>query len=251
VARAYATSPLKWLTPRNHGSAAWVYASTYGGGLVDGDALCISIDVEPDAMALLSTQASTKVYRSPRGTSAETTARVAAGALLVSMPDPVVCFAGARYRQLQEFQLDEDASLVCVESLTAGRSARGERWAFEEYWSRLRVGCAGRLACHDALVLRSSDGPLLDRLGRFDALATIVLVGPRVRQAGERLLAEHASAAPAREPARLFAAAPLAGGDGCIVRMAGVSVEDIWRRVRECLTELPALLGDDPWAGKW
>src|SRR5207245_10808543 len=35
--RAYAESPLRLLTPRNHGNAAWVYTSTLGGGLLDGD----------------------------------------------------------------------------------------------------------------------------------------------------------------------------------------------------------------------
>ena len=37
VRRAFATSPLRLLTPKNHGSAAWVYASSYGGGLLGGD----------------------------------------------------------------------------------------------------------------------------------------------------------------------------------------------------------------------
>ena len=34
---AYAESPLRLLTPGNHGEAARAYTSTLGGGLVDGD----------------------------------------------------------------------------------------------------------------------------------------------------------------------------------------------------------------------
>src|SRR5262245_13535398 len=77
VSRAYASSPLKLLMPRNHGHAAWVYTSTYGGGLVDGDDIALRVDVDAGATLFLSTQASTKVYRSPRGTRTSLSARVA------------------------------------------------------------------------------------------------------------------------------------------------------------------------------
>ena len=98
VTRAYAESPLKWLTPATHGEAAWVFASSYGGGLVGGDHLDVEIDVGAGAAAFLSTQASTKVYRSPAGASTRLAARVADGGVLVSVPDPVVCFASSNYR---------------------------------------------------------------------------------------------------------------------------------------------------------
>ena len=70
VRRAYATSPLRFLTPGNHGRAAWVYAASYRGGLLGGDALRLTVRVGSDASAFVSTQASTKVYRSNDSTSA-------------------------------------------------------------------------------------------------------------------------------------------------------------------------------------
>src|SRR5260370_22326962 len=101
VSRAYATSPLKLLTPGNHGRAAWIYPSSHGGALVDGDQIVLEIDIGEDAAAFVSTQASTKVYRSPHGTSAEMRARIEPDGLLVVAPAPVVCFARSRYRQTQ------------------------------------------------------------------------------------------------------------------------------------------------------
>jgi urease accessory protein len=201
-------------------------------------------------MAMLSTQASTKVYRSPSGTSSELTARVAAGGLLVSAPDAVVCFAHARYRQVQEFHLEAGADLVSVDWLSAGRRARGERWAFDEYRNRLRIHVAGELVCHEGVTLRSADADLADRFGRFDALATVALIGPRLRIHAEQLLTDHRGMPPARHADRLSLATPLAGG-GCLIRMAGVSLEDVGRAIRDCLNVLPAVLGDDPWARKW
>jgi hypothetical protein len=38
---------------------------------------------------------------------------------------------------------------------------------------------------------------------------------------------------------------------GCVVRMAGVSVEEVGARLRALLACVPSLLGDDPWARKW
>jgi urease accessory protein len=71
LTRGSATSPLKLFNPRNAGASAWAYLATYGGGLVGGDQVRMRIEVGPQAAALVSTQASTKVYRSARRASQE------------------------------------------------------------------------------------------------------------------------------------------------------------------------------------
>ena len=58
--RAFAASPLRLLSPHASDEACWVYLSTYGGGLVGGDAIHVTIDVQPGGRALLATQPSTK-----------------------------------------------------------------------------------------------------------------------------------------------------------------------------------------------
>src|SRR5438046_2465731 len=93
---AYAESPLRLLTPRNHGEAAWVYTSTLGGGFVDGDRVRLRISVGGGARAFVSTQGATRIYRSPRGCENETLAEVAAGAALRAQVDAVPVRARAR-----------------------------------------------------------------------------------------------------------------------------------------------------------
>lgn len=249
VTRAYATSPLRLLMPANHGHAAWVYTSTYGGGLVDGDAIALEIAVGVGASALVSTQASTKVYRSPRGTRAELQARVEGGGLLVVVPDPVVGFAQSRYRQAQRFDLANDASLVLLDWLTSGRRASGERWAFEEYVGTLIASVAGTLVVHDALALRAADGDIAERLGRFDVLAVVLLLGPAVRTEAAAIVATMQEAPVPRRPGQLMSVAAL-GEAGCLVRIAGTSVEEVGRTVRALLAFLPSMLGDNPWTRK-
>ncbi|HKA86003.1 MAG TPA: urease accessory protein UreD, partial [Haliangiales bacterium] len=149
VVRLAARSPLRLLTPRNHGGAAWVVTTSYGGGLVDGDALRIALRVGPGAAAYLATQSSTKVY--PGAASQTIVADVGDGGLLVSLPDPVVCFAGARYRQDATIRLGAGAGLVWLDGLTAGRAARGERWRFAGYRARTRIERGGDTFALDGL----------------------------------------------------------------------------------------------------
>jgi urease accessory protein len=250
VSRAYATSPLRLLTPANHGHAAWIYTSSFGGGLVDGDRIAMDIDVGRGAAAFISSQASTKIYRSPGGTSADMHACVAADGLLVVAPDPVVCFAGARYRQTQTVELADRAALVLVDWVSSGRHAAGERWAFDEYHGRITVRLDGRLLVHDALALRAADGNLRERLGRFDVLAVVVLAGTTLAGAASSLVAT-ASGVPLRRCADQLVAATALRDCGCVVRFAGTSVERVGRTIREFLGFVPALLGDDPWIRKW
>jgi urease accessory protein len=249
VGRAYATSPLRLLTPGNHGCAAWIYTSNHGGGLVDGDHITLTIDVGEGAAAFVSTQASTKIYRSPSGTSAETLARIEPDGLLAVVPDPVVCFATSRYRQIQRFDLADRAALVLVDWISSGRHAAGERWAFTEYHSQIVVRLAGKLLVHDALALRAADGDLAGRLGRFEVLAVAVLVGTALRTVAASLISRMAADAVVRRPDLLVAASAL-GDDGCVLRIAGCSVEQVGRRIREWLGFLPVMLGDDPWTRK-
>jgi urease accessory protein len=253
VTRGFARSPLRLLTPSNHGDAAWVFTSTYGGGLVGGDAVRLNVDVGEGATALLQTQASTKVYRSPLGVSSALDAVVGGGGRLLVLPDPTVCFAGASFDQIQQVSLRAGASVVLVDWMTSGRRASGERWAFDRYASRLTVAYDGQVVLGDALLLSPDAGPLAERMGRFDCVGLMALVGPDVRH--------HAAAAVeaiARIEARsradlLTAAAPIGVGDGagCVIRMAGVSVEAVGQAARAYLRFVPGLLGDDPWARKW
>jgi urease accessory protein len=255
VTRAYAESPLKWLTPATRGEAAWVFASSYGGGLVGGDHLGVEIDVGDGAAAFLSTQASTKVYRSPAGASTRLAARVASGGLLVSLPDPVVCFASSDYCQTQTLAIDASAGLVALDWMTSGRRGSGERWAFDAYASTTSLRVDGRLVLHDAVRLSAMDGELASRAGRIDVLVVVIIAGERLAAQAARLVATVSAMPVERRAPVVVSAAPLPGlalaPPGCVVRLAGEHVEDVRGVLRRLLDFVPGLLGDDPWARKW
>src|SRR5215831_11972263 len=126
LTRAIAASPLRLLHPKNAGSASWVYAATYGGGLLGGDAIAIDAVLGDGARALISTQASTKVYRADAAASQHLRVRAGDDSLLVLWPDPVTPFACARYTQQQHLDLAPAATLVAIDWMTAGRLSAGE-----------------------------------------------------------------------------------------------------------------------------
>ena len=250
VRSAYATSPLRLLTPKNHGHAAWIYTSSYGGGLVDGDIVAIQATVGAHAAAFLSTQSATKVYRSPHGTEVELQADVEDGGVLVSMPDAVVCFAGARYRQTQRVNLARGAGLILVDWMTSGRRESGERWAFSEYLSRTSIHLDGRLKVYDSLALRASDGKLATRLNPYDVLAVVVVIGQLFQEHSEQILAQVQNEEVKRHADRVVTVAPI-NEVGCVLRIAGQSVEEVDHALRDFLHFVPRFLGDNPWARKW
>ena len=251
VSRAFAASPLRLLTPRNHGTAAWIYTSTLGGGLVDGDAVRLCIEIDAGAAAFVSSQASTKVYRAVSGhAAAHVDATIGAGALLIVAADPIVCFAQSRYEQTQRFAVDGTGGLILVDWFTSGRHGSGERWAFDAYSSRSAMYRDGRLAWYDAVLLDPADGPIAARMGRYDVLATIAVLGARVDGQAARALTRISDAPLRRDDGVVVAGSAIAGG-GCVIRIAGSSVEDVGREIRQCLAFAPDLLGDDPWARRW
>ena len=105
----------------------------------------------------------------------------------------------------------------------------------------------------DAIELDRRDGPLLERMTRFECLCSIVLVGPDVQDAVTSALGRVAALDLLVRGDLLASAAPLGSAprDGCVVRLAGVSVEEVARAARGYLDFVPGLLGDDPWARKW
>ncbi|MGZ6125700.1 MAG: urease accessory protein UreD [Myxococcales bacterium] len=247
VRDAYAESPLRLLTPANHGGSAWAYTSTLGGGFVDGDRVRLRISVGEGARAFVSTQGPTRIYRSPGGCESETTSSVAKGGALVLAPDPTACFAGARFLQRTEVDLAEDASVALWDALSAGRSARGERWAFDRCTLRFAVRRSGRTLLEESWLLDPAHGALSDRLGRFEGLATVLLAGPLFAAARETLRTRLEAQPPAPR-ARLLESASFLAPDVAVVRLAGASVEELVCALRARFVAVPALLGDDPWA---
>lgn len=246
VTAARSRSPLRLLVPASEGGAAWVYQSSLGGGFVGTDHLALRVEVATGASLFLSSQASSKVYRAAR---ARFTLDAAIGedAVCVAWPDPVVCFAGASFQQVQQFALAATASVLVVDAYCAGRVARDERWAFDRLALRLAISRAGTPLLDDAVLLSPAHGELRARMAGRTAFATIAIAGPRFDALAGALVAAIA-AQPIADPVVTATRHPW----GALIRIAAGSVAALTDVTRSLVrAPVAAVLGADPWTRKW
>jgi urease accessory protein len=247
VTRARSVAPLRLLTPTSRGHAAWVYQSSLGGGFVGADAIELGVDVAAGARLFLTSQASSKVYRQAVSRS-RLDATVHAGGVLVAWPDPIACFAGAAFEQRQRFRLSRAAGVIAVDAWTAGRIARGERWAFERLVLRTEIEIDGAPVLADGMVVSPAHGALSARMGDARAFATIAIAG-------------EAFAAAAHAIGRAIAARPVAGQPriaasvwpwGAVVRLAATTTEQLVAAIHAVIGgTVRDVLGADPFIRKW
>jgi urease accessory protein len=233
---------LRLLFPRAAGDAAWIVTSSLGGGLVDGDAVALEVTVDAGATAVVTTQASTKVYKGT--TRQRTDVRVAGDGTALVLPDPVVPFRDASFTQVTNIELARASTLVQCDMLTAGRLAYGERWSATRLDSTLRITVDGACVLHDRIVLA---GDVASQMRRYTALATAVLVGPRVSDLASAQLAALDRVVPGA--AVIVAGSPLA--DGALFRIAGEDIETVVKTTRDLLDAACSRLGETPWKRKW
>jgi urease accessory protein len=246
-------TPLSVLTPRPRGESVWAYTSSFGGGMVAGDTIALEIIVDANATCFLGSQASNKIYRNPTGLpcSHRLRATLEENSCLVLAPDPVQCFAEARYEQRQTFHLAPGANLVLVDWLSAGRLSRGERWCFDRYASRNEIFCANRPIVVDAMQLDNRSCAMNNRFraGRFNCFATAIVFGPKIESFAAALLEKINSEPIAPQNSLLISASSLS--EGALLRIAGNSIEQVGHALHDALAFIPRLLHDDPWLRKW
>lgn len=255
--------PIKFINPRPLNGCCQVYISNYGGGLVDGDAIKMKVDCRPGSRLYLGTQSSTKVYRSHGnlGCYQETIGSVEAGSLAVVCPDPLVPFAGSRYRQSQTWRVHPDGDLILFDWLQPGRAARGELFAYSHVRSDLRIlrpGGAPLLVERFCIEPGVRDPLRCGNFGPYTSLLCAYLIGPRAALLMDslepRLLALNgAPSAGPRNTGATWVGLGRRDKVGWVARAMGVdrrAVQPVQDLIFEALAQAP-WLGFNPWQRRW
>src|SRR6185503_1091127 len=104
-----------------------------------GDRLEAEIRVERGAHGIVTTPSATKLYRGDRSAESTTRLRVAAGATLEYVPEPIIPYSGSRYIEHLSVDVEPGGRLLSWEILAPGRAARGELFDYELLGLRLEA----------------------------------------------------------------------------------------------------------------
>ncbi|MBX3567950.1 MAG: urease accessory protein UreD [Rhizobiaceae bacterium] len=154
------------------------------GGLTGGDRIGWRVAVGDGAAAVVTTQASEKVYRAAVGRAeVEVRLDVASGARLAWLPQETIVFDRASFRRHLDVELAADARLLLAETTVFGRTAMGERvrqGLFRDRW-RVRVG-GGLVHAEDFAIGPDVETQLgwTATLGGAAAMATVLLISSGV-----------------------------------------------------------------------
>lgn len=188
-----------------------IFILSYGGGLVSNDRVDMKVVLDEKVKMCLLTQGSTKVFKLRPGdtlTSQCMNVHMASGSSLVLLPDPVQPFASSVYMQHQQFHIPKDgtASIVILDWISEGRSARGEIWDLRKLTSRNEVYEFGhenlpdgrRLLFRDSLILfgdedGGNDEPLRDRMDGLACICTLIIRGPNFSNLSAHILSRFQS----------------------------------------------------------
>jgi urease accessory protein len=208
------------------------------GGLVAGDRLTVSMEVDPAARALVTTPAAGKVYRGDQRPPAvvRQRLRVAAGASLEWFPQETIVFDGGRVELETRVELEQGAAFLGWELVCLGRPAAGETFEEGSCRQRFELWRAGRPLCLERARLDGGASALQAPWGLGAAPVSATLLATPVAESLEAIRALPA------EPGHLVSATRL--DDVLVCRYLGPSAERarrhfarVWELVR------PALLG--------
>lgn len=258
------TYPLKLMLPTHASSSncQWVYSINYGGGIVSGDNVVVQVDVKDNCCVMLTTQASTKVYHSENELTSQQRLEGSVGpdSVLAVLQDPVTCFAAAKYRQTQTFNVAEDGNLVFMDWLSAGRIASGERWDFTRYSSCNSVKYNDTLIFRDSVTLE--DSPLLavkQLMRHHNVIASCVLIGQKFAEISRTVVDTYGAMkdyGTKMDNDMTIAVSPIGktvNGEqipGAVIKFASTSVSQVYARVEEILSPLFPMLGGNPFEDK-
>ncbi len=208
--------------PDGSGTAE-VQVTNPSGGILGGDHLEMEVSLAPGAFATILTQGATKAYRGPAsGQNAVFDLRE--DSFLEYLPHHLIPYAGSNFRQVSEFRLAGDSTLVCWEAFSAGRVARGERFGYESLSSRTRIFREGAPQVVDGFDIRGGGDPF----GGHSYVGSLYILAP----ADLTALAEKLHEVLNRIGA-LASASTLSAGL-CAVRVLSTRAQELYLGINAC-----------------
>ncbi len=230
---------------------AYLYRMNTSPGLLAGDRIGISLQLDSGSQLYLADQSATKVHTMPQAEMATVNYSIELGeqATLEFIPEPVILFADSALTQQIEITVNASAGLSLGEIILPGRLARGEVYQFRQYLSRIRVkSTEGKLLFVEAMNL-TGKGNRFTQSALFangQVLGSLVFILPEAIATPQNLTAlshkiESLADADAKEQSLHLASSVLPGGRGLFVRAIATTTRELrscFRSALNCVRKL-------------
>jgi urease accessory protein len=111
---------------------AYVYIISPSGGILQGDRYSIDITLSNNALAHVTTQGATRIYKMERNYGSQiVNIKVEEGSYLEYIPDQIIPFRNSRFYQEVELTVHDNATMIYSETIVPGRVASGEKFEYD------------------------------------------------------------------------------------------------------------------------
>lgn len=179
---------LKVQRPIYHGNTGipCYYILNVGGGYLDGDSYKIDVRVRENAKLTLTTLGATLIYKTPtKPVTQETDIFLEKDSYLEYLPDPVIGYENASYRQFDNIYMKKGATLLYSDIVTSGWSAKGQSFSYDMLQLKTNIYLEDELVVYDHVKLEPAVQKI-DVLGfmeDFTHLGTFIVIDEKVDEA--------------------------------------------------------------------
>ncbi len=145
------------------------YLLQLGGGYIEGEKYKNIFKLKDNARAIITTQASAKVYKCLNNikTKQETEIELGKNSVLEYITDNVILYKDAIYKQVNNIYLDESSTLIYSDGITAGWSPEGDNFKYKSVQLKSNVYVNNKLVLLDNLIVNPINNDVT-KLGFFE-----------------------------------------------------------------------------------
>ncbi|GGW26369.1 urease accessory protein UreD [Arenibacter certesii] len=180
----YYYNALKVQRPIYHGTTGMpcYYILNVGGGYMNGDTYRLEVRLRENAKLTLTTLGATLIYKTlDKPAYQESEIVLEKDSYLVYLPDPIIGYENAQYKQVDTIYMEKGATLIYSDILTPGWSANGNSFTYNMLQLKTNIYMEDELVVYDNIKLAPAVQQI-DVLGfmeDFTHLGTLIVIGEK------------------------------------------------------------------------
>lgn len=170
----------------NNYSHPCYYLLNPGGGYLDGDTYYMEVNLDEAAELTLTTQSSTKVYKTPKKeVYQETIFRLKKDSYLEYLPDALIAYQDAKYYQKNIIHMEKGATLLYSDILTPGWSPEGKQFSYDRLRLKTEIYMDDTLVAFDHIKLEPATQQMtqLGFMEGYTHLGSFIVIGEKTDKA--------------------------------------------------------------------